>query len=237
MRAAGDLPRRAARQAGALNAVARREPEERALSIGPLEIALILLITSGPLRAMLAFDAMAAAADPALRARIARRAAATMLVALVAFLVLGQALLSAMKIEVPALQIAGGIILLAWSLSALGAASEAPAPATSPPSPAVAIHPLGLPLLASPQAITAVVVIGASAGEPAHYATIVAAIAIVALVDWATLHWSRPILARVPAGAIQALIRIVALLLAAMAVQSIVFGMAGLGIVDPARLG
>lgn len=206
------------------------------MAIVPLEIALILLITSGPLRAMLAFDAMTAAADPALRARIARRAAATMLVALVAFLVLGEALLSAMKIDLPALQIAGGIILLTWSLSALGAASDAPPPATSPPSPAVAIHPLGLPLLASPQAITAVVVVGASAREPAHYGTIIAAIAVVAVLDWAALHWARPILARVPAGAIQAVIRIAALLLAAMAVQSIVFGMAGLGIVDPARL-
>jgi multiple antibiotic resistance protein len=206
------------------------------MAIGPLEIALILLITSGPLRAMLAFDAMTAAADPALRARIARRAALTMAVALVAFLVLGQALLSAMKIDLPALQIAGGIILLAWSLSALGAASDAPPPATTPPALAIAIHPLGLPMLASPQAITAVVVIGASARESSQQGMIVAAIAVVALIDWATLHWARPILARVPAGAIQAVIRIVALLLAAMAVQSIVFGMVGLGIVDPARL-
>lgn len=206
------------------------------MAIGPLEIALILLITSGPLRAMLAFDAMTAAADPALRARLARRAAATMVVALVAFLGLGEALLSAMKVGLPALQVAGGIILLAWSLSAIGAPGDVHAPATSPPSPSIAIHPIGLPMLASPQAITAVVVIGASAREPAFHATIVAAIAGVALVDWAALRWARTILARVPAGAVQVVIRIAALLLAAMAVQSIVFGLAGLGVVDPARL-
>lgn len=206
------------------------------MAIGPFEIVMILLITSGPLRALPYFDAATAAADPWLRARIARRAALTTIVALVAFLFLGQALLRGMHVGLPALQIAGGIILLAWSLSAIGASGEPPVPATTPPQPSIAVHPIGLPMLASPQAITAVVVIGASAREPAHHATILAAIAGVALVDWAALHWARPILARVPAGAIQVLNRIVALLLAAMAVQSIVFGMTGLGIVDPARV-
>lgn len=206
------------------------------MAIGALEIAMILLITGGPLRAIPPFDAMTAAADPALRARIARRAALTTAIALVAFLFAGQALLRGMHVGLPALQIAGGIILLAWSLAAIGAPGEPPPPAPAPPEPSIAVHPIGLPMLASPQAITAVVVIGASAREPADRAIVVATILAVALVDWAALHWSRAILARVPAGALQVVNRIVALLLAALAVQSIVFGLTGLGVVDAAHL-
>lgn len=205
------------------------------MPIGALEIAMILLITAGPLRALPYFHAATAVAEPALRRRIARRAALTTAIALLAFLLLGDGLLRMLHVGLPALEIAGGIILLTWSLAAISASGDPPEPATEPPAPGIGIHPIGLPMMASPQGMTAVVVVGATAKQTEDFLLITACVLGVALVNWAALHWARAIIGKVPAGVIQVLNRIVALLLAAMAIQVIVFGLMGLGIVDPSR--
>jgi multiple antibiotic resistance protein len=136
---------------------------------------------------------------------------------IVVFAVAGQQILDYLGIDLPALQAAGGLLLLLVALELLtGRASDDPARTQSAN---VALVPLGTPLLAGPGAIVATMLFVQRAEQPIDYAPIAAGIALVFLVTWLILRFSG-LLVRVlrPAG-IEVITRISGLLLAAIAVQ------------------
>jgi multiple antibiotic resistance protein len=136
---------------------------------------------------------------------------------IVVFAVAGQQILDYLGIDLPALQAAGGLLLLLVALELLtGRASDDPARTQSAN---VALVPLGTPLL-GPLHEQHGRHDGARTGEqPIDYAPIAAGIALVFLVTWLILRFSG-LLVRVlrPAG-IEVITRISGLLLAAIAVQ------------------
>jgi multiple antibiotic resistance protein len=135
---------------------------------------------------------------------------------IVLFAVAGQTLLNYMHIDLPALQGAGGLLLVLVALELLtGKAEDPDAPATSN----VAMVPLGTPLLAGPGAIVATMLFVRRGNGLSDYVAIAAAIVAVMLTVWLMLRFSG-VLVRVlrPAG-IEVLTRIAGLLLAAIAVQ------------------
>jgi len=135
---------------------------------------------------------------------------------IVVFAVGGQQILRYLGIDLPALQAAGGALLLLVALALLTGRAEDP---SSQSTANVALVPIGTPLLAGPGAIVATMLFVERAEGLRGQLAIAAAIALVLLTVWLTLRFSG-VLVRVlrPAG-IEVLTRIAGLLLAAIAVQ------------------
>lgn len=150
------------------------------------------------------------------RNRAAWQAVAVAFGVIVAFAVAGEQILRYLGIDLPALQAAGGLLLLLVALELLTGKQDNPAElATSN----VALVPLGTPLLAGPGAIVATILFVRRADTLADYVAIGFAILAVHLVIYAFVRFSSVIVRVLRPGGIEVVTRIAGLLLAAIAVQ------------------
>jgi multiple antibiotic resistance protein len=117
-----------------------------------------LTVTVDPLGTLPLFLALTKRMTPGERKAAAIRASIIAFIILACFLYAGQYLLEAMRIELPAFQIAGGIVLFLFALSMI---FERGSNATQDPEQGhdVAIFPLAMPSIATPGALLAVVVL------------------------------------------------------------------------------
>ncbi|MEY3073252.1 MAG: hypothetical protein RLZZ353_1448 [Actinomycetota bacterium] len=156
--------------------------------------------------------------------RTRHRAAVTAVLAatgvIVGFAVAGQWVLDRLGVSVPALQGAGGLLLLLVALELLTDDAE---PEAAEPEPgdhvAVAMVPLATPLLAGPGAIVATIVFVTRAEGAVDLATIAAGIAVVLVVVLVALRYADLLIRILGRSAILLLSRVAGLLLAAIAVQ------------------
>jgi multiple antibiotic resistance protein len=154
------------------------------------------------------------------RARSALRAVLVSFAVIVLFAIFGASILRYLSISLPALQGAGGLLLLLVSLELLTGRAETPSSAGGDVD--VALVPLGTPLLAGPGAIVATMVAVRQAhGEADKLVALALAILAVHVVIWVVLRFSGAILRVVRDGGISILTRIAGLLLSAIAVQLI----------------
>ncbi|HYN97036.1 MAG TPA: MarC family protein [Pilimelia sp.] len=150
------------------------------------------------------------------RHRAAWQAVALALGVIVVFAVAGQTILDYLHVDLPALQAAGGLLLMLVALELLTGRTDSPErQATSN----VALVPLGTPLLAGPGAIVATMLFVQGADGGGDYAAIAGAIVAVMVAVWLTLHFSGLLVRVLRPGGIEVLTRIAGLLLAAIAVQ------------------
>jgi multiple antibiotic resistance protein len=182
------------------------------------EVFVTLLVITDPPGTVPVFVALTGQMPARERNRAAWQAAALALGVIVAFAVAGQNLLTYLNVDLPALQGAGGLLLILVSLELLtGKVNDASAPATSN----VALVPLGTPLLAGPGAIVATMLYVQRAHGVAQYVEIAAAVVLVMAIVWLVLRFSGLIVRVLRPGGIEVLTRIAGLLLAAIAVQLI----------------
>jgi multiple antibiotic resistance protein len=190
-----------------------------------------------PLAALPTFLAVTAGANPGQQRRMAGKASLTALVFLTAFALAGQYIFRMFGITLPAFEIAGGIILLLIGLDMLSAKrSETQETGAETAAAAVkedaGIVPLGIPMLAGPGAITSVMVlVGQAHGQWKLLAAILAAIFITAAICYLVLGNSARVAHVLGDTGIRILVRIMGLLLVALAVQYFVNGMVDLGLV------
>ncbi|SDY04552.1 multiple antibiotic resistance protein [Micromonospora pattaloongensis] len=152
------------------------------------------------------------------RHRAAWQAVTLALGVIVVFAVAGRTLLAYLHISLPALQAAGGLLLVLIALELLtGRADNPEQQATSN----IALVPLGTPLLAGPGAIVATMLFVQRADGPSSQLAIAVGILAVMIVVWLTLRFSGFIVKVLRPGGIEVLTRIAGLLLAAIAVQLI----------------
>ena len=164
------------------------------------------------------FLALTGAMDAPFRNKAALQATALSLGVIALFAVAGQQIVAYLGIELPALQGAGGLLLLLVALELLtGKADDPDSTATSN----IALVPLGTPLLAGPGAIVAVILFVQDADHIAGYAGVAAAIIGVHIVIYLVMRFSSVIVRLIKRGGIEVLTRISGLLLAAIAVQLI----------------
>jgi MarC family membrane protein len=135
---------------------------------------------------------------------------------IVVFAVGGQQILQYLGINLPALQAAGGILLLLVALELLTGRTDDPSRQTTSN---VALVPIGTPLLAGPGAIVATMLFVQRADGPGGYVAIAAGIILVLLAVWLILRFSGAIVRVLRPAGIEVLTRIAGLLLAAIAVQ------------------
>ena len=151
-----------------------------------------------------------------LRVRAARQAVLVALLVIVLFAVFGQRVLDYLHITLPALQAAGGLLLLLVALELL-TGKEAEPEATRDVN--VALVPLGTPLMAGPGAIVATMVFVQQSETTADYLAVALGIVLVHLVMFAFLRFSDVIHRVLGTGGVTLVTRIAGLLLSAIAVQ------------------
>lgn len=134
------------------------------------------------------------------------------------FAVAGGQILSYLGITLPAMQAAGGLLLLLVALELLTGKQDDPSSAATHN---VALVPLGTPLLAGPGAIVASIVFVRQADGFGSYTAIAVAIIAVHLVILAFLRFSNVIVRVLREGGIEVVTRISGLLVAAIAVQMV----------------
>jgi len=182
------------------------------------EVFVTLLVIVDPPGMMPIFLALTGPLSARDRNRAAWQAVALALGVIVIFAVAGPTLLDYLHVDLPALQAAGGLLLVLVALELLtGKADDPSQQATSN----IALVPLGTPLLAGPGAIVATMLFMQQADGAADITAIAGAIIAVLLAVWVVLRFSGGIVKILRPGGIEVLTRIAGLLLAAIAVQLI----------------
>ncbi|KZB82396.1 MarC family protein [Amycolatopsis regifaucium] len=155
----------------------------------------------------------------AFRAKAARQAVLVSLLVISLFAVAGQAILSYLGIGIPALQGAGGLLLLLIALQLLTGKTGGEAEAASDDV-NVALVPLGTPLLAGPGAIAATIVFVRQAdGHVGAYVALALSIVTVHFVLYLCMRYSGVVIRLIKESGITLLAKIAGLLLAAIAVE------------------
>lgn len=150
------------------------------------------------------------------RARAARQAVLVALAVIVAFALFGQSILDYLGISLPALQAAGGLLLLLVALELLTGRAEDP---EAKGDVNVALVPLGTPLLAGPGAIVATMVFVQRAEDRWDYLAVAAGILSVHLALWLSMRFAGAVHRLLRDGGVTLITRIAGLLLSAIAVQ------------------
>ena len=185
-----------------------------------------------PFLAVPFFLAFEGARSEAEQRTLARQVAITVFVVLAVAAVTGEALLQLIGASLPAFRVGGGLVLLLMALAMLNAqaggvrqSQDEARELKGGAQPGVV--PIAIPLLAGPGAISTTI-IAAEQGGIAHQVAILACIALVCLVTWAALRQAHGIAARLGGTGLNIATRILGLLLAAMAVQTMAEGLKGL---------
>ena len=184
------------------------------------EVAITLVVIMDPPGTVPVFLSLVGRRPRPARLRAARQAVLVSLGVISLFAVGGDAILSYLHIGVPALQGAGGLLLLLIALDLLTGRDANQPQAVDDVN--VALVPLGTPLLAGPGAIAATIVFVRQAdGHAGSYLALALAIVAVHLVLWICLRYSGELIRLIKDSGITLLAKIAGLLLAAIAVQLI----------------
>jgi len=180
-----------------------------------------------PIAAVPAFLSMTATDATEAKLRMAKIACGVSSGILIGFAVLGSVLFKILGISLPSFQIAGALVLLMVALDMLKA-QRSPVQETSEETREgihkmdIAITPLAVPMLAGPGAISTVIVLEGHAQSLAQRGALFACIVLVGIMGYVTLalavrqtRWLSPIVMKI-------IVRLMGLLLAAIAVQFIV---------------
>jgi multiple antibiotic resistance protein len=191
-----------------------------------------------PFAAIPSFLAITQHAEPARRKRMARKGAVTCFIVLTSFAVAGQLIFRMFGITLPAFEIAGGLILLLIGLDMLEA-RRSPTQETHGDTVEGAakedagIVPLGIPMLAGPGAISSVMVLVGQVPTLWGWqmGAILGAIAFTALVTYLVLAAATQVRQFLGETGIRILVRIMGLMLVALAMQYFVNGITDLGLI------
>lgn len=148
------------------------------------------------------------------------------------FLLGGRWLLSYLGVTVSAFAISGGILLFVASLPMLfGQRPGLQAPERNEQGMIgddIAIFPLAIPLLSGPGTIATVLLLAnQAAADIALLGILVVIIAVVYLIAWCVLYAGERIIARMGEGKVRIMTRVLGIVLAALAVQYVLNGIAG----------
>lgn len=194
--------------------------------------------TVGPIEAAVIFATLTPMMGPSERRRIAVRATAIASILLAGATLAGGPLLRQLGVSIPALQTAGGIILLVIALDMVFARPTSAFKLT--PSEGaeaqhkddLAVFPLATPLLAGPGAMSAGILLAANAhGSALELAATVAALATVMGLTFALLLLAHDVTRFLGVTAQRVLMRVFGILLAAIAVQALFDGVGASGLI------
>ncbi len=190
-----------------------------------------------PFAAIPTFIAITAGADARRRRRMALRGALTCFIVLTSFAIAGNTIFNMFGIKLPAFEIAGGLILLLIGIDMLEAKRSPTQESSEETEEGAAkddagIVPLGIPMLAGPGAISSVMVLVGQAQKAWEMAAILGAIAVTTTASYGILNGADHVRRVLGETGIRILVRIMGLLLVALAVQFFVNGLTDLGVIS-----
>jgi small neutral amino acid transporter SnatA (MarC family) len=200
---------------------------------GAIDTFLLLLIGIGPKLALVPFLETTASLDAATKARVQRKMLTTAAVVALALIVLGELLRTLLHFTVASLSIAGGVILLVvavWMVLGQPDASVSRAAGKDPMQ--LAQFPLAVPYLLNPVGIVGLVTISAEAKSLSVLALAVGILAFVLLIDVAVFRWANKVSDKLDESRMLVTEKVFGFLIAAIAVQLILDGLASAGVIS-----
>jgi len=196
---------------------------------GYLRFFVTLTAVLDPFLAVPIFLALTASRSDGERKALVRVVTITVFGVLAISALVGEQLLLLIGASLAAFRVGGGLVLLLMALAMLNAQAggvrqsrdEARALESGELS---GVVPLAVPLLAGPGAISTTI-IAAQAGGAVHFAAILVCILLVCALTWITLRLAAPIGARLGTTGLNIATRILGLLLAALAIQTMAEGL------------
>lgn len=172
------------------------------------------------------------------RRRQARMGTGIGAIVLLVFALAGEPLLRLLGVGLPAFRIAGGLLLLLLSIemvmarhSGLRMTTESEEQEGERKSD-VSVFPLAIPLIAGPGAITSVVLLmGTWSGDYVKQALVLAVLAVVLLIMLACLLAATTLMRVLGVTGINVVSRVLGLVVAAVAVQFMIDGLRGVGLI------
>jgi len=190
---------------------------------------LMLLVTVDPIGTVALFVPLTAAMTVSQRRAVARKSVIVAAIVLLGFLVAGEILLTHLGIRLLSFQLAGGVVLFLFGLQMVfgtGAAAHQP---EADAEHDIAVFPLALPAIASPGAITAVVLLTDNHRHSLAEQGVTAIVVVLILaITLAMLYASTAILRILGATGANVIVRVLGLVLAALATEQIVAGIEAL---------
>ena len=183
-----------------------------------VEVFVTLFVIMDPPGTIPLFLSLTSGRSSAMRKRLAGQAVLVAFVVIVVFALFGQTILHYLGITLPALQAAGGLLLLLVALELLTGQADDPVESANVN---VALVPLGTPLLAGPGAIVATIVFVQRVDDVWEGAAVAAGIVAVHIVLWLFMRFSVVIIRVIKESGVILITRIAGLLLSAIAVQLI----------------
>ena len=199
-----------------------------------IDVFLIIFIGMGPVKVLPLYIAATKDASPELQRKVARKAIMTAVVVGIVLLVAGVVFMKLLHFSRGALTIAGGLILLILALNIVLSPAQkedhdaAPDEATLM---SMAVYPLGIPMLLNPIGIVALTVFSAEAQTVVDLAVLLGMLLVVAVIDYGTFLASHRLDNWLTHERILVMEKVLGILLAALAVQLILNGLADVGVI------
>jgi multiple antibiotic resistance protein len=181
-----------------------------------VEVFVTLFVIMDPVGTVPIFLSLTSGRSAATARRAAWQAVSVSFLVISVFGFFGQEILQYLHISLPALQCAGGLLLLLVALELLTGNEKEP---TAQAGTNVALVPLGTPLLAGPGAIVATMLFTQEVDSGPTFAAVGLGVVLVHVSLWAAMRYSLPILRLIRESGVLLVTRIAGLLLSAIAVQ------------------
>jgi multiple antibiotic resistance protein len=191
-----------------------------------------LLVVVDPPGVVPIFVALTRDELPPRRKAILRRAIVIAFGVAIFFLLAGRTVLSYLGVTVHAFSISGGILLFAAAMPMLfghRGGLQSPEPNEKQAvGEDISVFPLAIPMLSGPGVIATILLLTAqAAGDPRRIAAVAVAIALVFIVAYVSLYLGARLIARLGEGWVHIATRVMGIVLAALAVQYVLNGVAG----------
>jgi multiple antibiotic resistance protein len=198
------------------------------------DLFLLLLIGIGPKIALVPFLELTEGLDGATKTQVMRKMLTTAAAVAVVLIILGELLRKLLHFSTGSLAIAGGLILLVISASMV-LRSDEPKPqdsSTVDRDPMqLAVFPLAVPYLLNPTGIVVLVIMSSEAKSLATLALALGLLAVVLVVDVAVFRWANKVSDHLDQNRMLVTEKVFGFLLAALAVQLMLNGLADLGLI------
>lgn len=184
-----------------------------------------LFVIADPLGNLPVFIALTTRNTNKERNRAAWQSVLTSAIVLAIFAIFGKYILDLLGITTAAMQISGGILLLLVALQLMQDESNPQEEEAKASSVNIALVPMGIPLLAGPGAIVAIMIKVEESGDSlGGILAIIAAFILLHIIEWVVLRFASPMHRLLGEGGTVFLTRIAGMLLAAISVQLIIAG-------------
>jgi multiple antibiotic resistance protein len=195
-----------------------------------LRFAATLTAVLDPFLAVPIFLALTASHSPRDRVVLVRVVAVTVFIVLAVSALLGDTILALVGASLAAFRVGGGLVLLLMALAMLnaqaGGVRQSEAEAAELESGELrGVVPLAIPLLAGPGAISTTIIAAEKGAGIAHLSVILGCIAAVSLLTWVVLRAANAIGDRFGTTGLNIATRLLGLLLAALAIQTMAEGL------------